>query len=163
MNWFTTLFDADHWEGTATLIAGAVAVAGVLIGFWVDRIVRRNARRGEAYAGALQAVHDYLEAPYRIRRSSGNTEERFALVAAVSDIQSRLEYFDGLLSTVAPAKVHTQFQVLVAAARREAGRAMTDAWKARPTRRNADVPLGGRLFEHPDSDAARKEFLRLTR
>ena len=163
MSWFDMLLDADHWEGTATLIAGAVAVLGVLIGFWVDRVVRRNARRAEAYAGALQAVHDYLEAPYRIRRSSGIAEERFALVTAVSDIQSRLEYFDGLLSTVAPVKVYSQFKVLVAAARREAGQAMTDAWRARPTRRNANVPLGGRLFDHPDSDVAREEFLRLTR
>jgi len=161
MSWFLTLFDADHWEGTATLIAGAVAVIGVLVGFWVDRVVRRNARRAEAYAGALQAVHDYLEAPYRIRRSSGSAEERFALVTAVSDIQSLLEYFDGLLATVAPPKVHAQYKVLVDAARCEAGRAMTEAWKARPTRRNAQVPLGGPLFEHPKADAARAALLTL--
>lgn len=161
MTWLTTLFDADHWEGTSALIAGAVAVIGVIIGFWVDRVVRRNARRAEAYAGALQAAHDYLEAPYRIRRSSGSAEDRFALVATVSDVQSRLEYFDGLLATVAPIDVYTQYRVLVAAARREAGQAMTDAWKARPTRRNAQVPLGGPLFRHPGSDAARETLLKL--
>jgi len=162
-DWLITLFDADHWEGTATLIAAVVAGVGVLIGFAIDRRVRRSARLAEVYAGALQAVHDYLEAPYRIRRSSGTAEERFALVAAISDIQSRLEYYGALLATTASDEVYAQYRVLVAAAKREAGNAMTDAWTARPTRRNAQVPLGGPLFAIPDSKSARDELLRLMR
>lgn len=156
-------FTPRCWEGTATVIAGFITAVVVLFGFAIDRIVRRNSRRAEVFAGALQAVHDYLEVPYRVRRSSGSVEERFALVAAISDIQSRLSYYEGLLGMLGSARVLAGYRSLVAAARREAGKAMTDAWLGKPIRRNAQVPLGGPLFLHPDSDAARVALLKLMR
>jgi hypothetical protein len=163
MTCLSRFFEETCWEGTATVIAGFITAVVVLIGFAIDRIVRRNSRRAEVYAGALQAVHDYLEIPYRICRSSGSAEDRFALVMAISDIQSRLSYYEGLLAMLAPARVLAGYRLLVEAARREAGTAMTDAWLGKPVRRNAQVPLGGALFPHSDSDDAREALLKLMR
>lgn len=163
MNWLTDWFAVDRWEGTSSLIAGVVAATLVLVGFAIDRAVRRSSRRSEIYAGALQAVHDYLEAPYRIRRSSGEPEERFALVAAISDIQSRLSYYEGLIALLGSDAVYRGYQELLAAARLEAGNAMTHAWLAKPKRRNAQVPLGGSLYLHPKADAAHDALVKLMR
>ncbi|KQY96822.1 hypothetical protein ASD19_09740 [Microbacterium sp. Root53] len=160
MNWLTMWFEVERWEGTAGLLAGMVAASLVLSGFAVDRRVRRRARRAEAYAGALQAVHDYLEAPYRIRRGSGSASDRYALVALVSDIQSRIAYHEALLALVGPETVCAGYSTLVEEARKEAGRAMTAAWEARPTRRDAQVPLGGPLYTHPRSDRACEALLK---
>jgi hypothetical protein len=153
----------ERWEGTATLIAGFGAAIVVLVGFWIDRIVRRQAKRAEAVAGALQAVNDYLEAPYRIRRRSGRPEERFELVAWVSDIQSRLAFFEGMLATLGPKKVHDSYVKMVAAARKEAGEAMKEAWAARANSRDTSVSLTRPLYSHPETDTARKALIAQTR
>lgn len=144
-------------DGIATIIAAIVAAGIVMVGFVHDRKLQTRGRRAQAFAGALQAVSDYLEAPYRIRRRSGNREDRFALTSHVSEIQSRLDFFDANLALIAP-KAHPAYLRLVAAAKSEAGVQMTAAWKARPTHRDRQVPVTT-PYAHPQSDAARRDAL----
>ncbi len=155
-----SLFDPSAWEGWATIIAAVIGVAIIVIGFSVERRAQRKARRAEAYAGALQAVSDYLEAPYRIRRRSGTSMDRVALTGHISEIQSRLDFYDAHLALVGPVDVHVAYRKLVVAAKSEAGPQMTIAWKSKPTRRDRDVP-GVVPYPHPKSDLARQRVLHL--
>lgn len=155
-----SLLDPSAWGGWATIVAAVIGAAIIVIGFLVERSRQRKARRAEAYAGALQAVSDYLEAPYRIRRRSGTDTDRVALTNHISEIQSRLDFYEAHLALVGPADVHAAYCRLVAAAKSEAGPQMSAAWRGRPTRRDRDVP-GITPYPHPKSDAARREALAL--
>jgi len=146
------------WDGIATIIAALVGAGIVVWGFVHERKLQARARRAEAYAGALQAVSDYLEAPYRIRRRTGSAADRAALTAHVSEIQSRLDFYAVHLALVAPTAVQQAYISLVTAAKADAGPQMTAAWQRRPTRRDRDVPIVIR-YEHPRSDVARDAAL----
>lgn len=153
-------FETSAWEGWATILAAVIAAAIIVIGFAVERRLQRRSRRAEAYAGALQAVSDYLEAPYRIRRRSGTAAERVALTDHICEVQSRLDFFTAHVALLGPVQVHLAFARLVASAKSEAGPQMTAAWRERPTRRDRDVPLVT-AYTHPRSDSARDEVLAL--
>jgi hypothetical protein len=142
-------------DGIATIIAALVGAGIVVAGFLHDRRSRSRSRRAEAYAGALQAVSDYLEAPYRIRRRTGSPEDRFTLTTHVSEIQSRLDFYIALLTLIAVANVRDAYVGLVIEAKSEAGPQMTKAWRSRPTRRDRGVPMAN-AYQHPRSDEARK-------
>lgn len=159
MNWFLSLFPpaAITWDGIATITAAILAAVIVVLGFFHERRQHARSRRAEAYAGALQAVGDYLEAPYRVRRRSGSAADRFTLTTHVSEIQSRLDFYTAHLALIAPA-VLDAYSSLVAAAKAEAGPQMSAAWNARPTRGDRDVPLVV-AYPHPRADAARAVVL----
>ena len=159
MSWLIALFPPGPitWDGIATVAAAILAAAIVALGFLHERRQHARSRRAEAYAGALQAVSDYLEAPYRVRRRSGTAADRFALTAHVSEIQSRLDFYTAHLALIAP-KVLDAYAALVTAAKAESGPQMSAAWKARPTRRDRDVPLVV-AYPHPRADAARAVVL----
>lgn len=140
------------WDGIATIIAALVGASIVVWGFVHERKLQARARRAEAYAGALQAISDYLEAPYLIRRRTGTHEDRFALTTHVSEVQSRLDFYVAHLALIAPANVHQAYVAVVTAAKAEAGPQMTAAWRARPTRRDRDVPMTN-PYRHPRTDA----------
>lgn len=148
---------AGSFEATATIIGALIAAAAVVLTIVGDRHRQRSARRADAFAAALQAVSDYLEAPYRIRRRTGGHAERRRLTEAVSEIQSRIDFHRAHLAVIAP-KVAVLYEQLVQAAKQEAGAQMTHAWKAAPTRRDRDVPLAA-AFSHPSSDAARRRVV----
>lgn len=146
------------WDGIATVLAALIGAIILVAGFRHERKLQTRARRAEAYAGALQAVSDYLEVPYRIRRRSGIAEDRVALTAHISEIQSRLDFNIAHLALVAPPPTHAAYVELVNVAKTEAGPQMTAAWRARPTRRDRDVPLVS-PYPHPLSDRARQATL----
>lgn len=159
MSWLLSLIPPSPitWDGIATIAPAILAATIVVLGFLHERRQHARSRRAEAYAGALQAVSDYLEAPYRVRRRSGTAVDRFALTAHVSEIQSRLDFYTAHLALIAP-KVLDAYTALVAAAKAEAGPQMSAAWKARPTRHDRDVPLVA-AYPHPRADAARTAVL----
>ncbi|MEV7631204.1 hypothetical protein AB0N64_02220 [Microbacterium sp. NPDC089318] len=161
MSWLISLLPPTPitWDGIATIAAAILAAVIVALSFLHERRQHSHSRRAEAYAGALQAVSDYLEAPYRIRRRTGTAVDRFALTAHVSEIQSRLDFYTAHLALIAP-KVLDSYTALVSAARAEAGPQMSAAWKARPIRRDRDVPLVV-AYPHPRADAARAVVLAL--
>lgn len=64
-----------------------------------------------------------------------------SLTEAISNIQSRLRYYEALLSLSSTTNVAQTYAATCRAARAEAGAAMTAAWKAKPTTRDRDVSM----------------------
>jgi hypothetical protein len=139
-------------DGVLTLVAAVLTAAVVMIGYSIQKSQARQAEQAAAYGEAIRAIHDYLEAPYRVRRRDGGAVARMAITDHVSDVQSRLAYYETLLRVHAPADVSAAYRQLAAAAKAEAGPQMTAAWKVRPTRKDREVPLGSK-FEQPRSRA----------
>jgi hypothetical protein len=150
------------WDGTATLIAGVLAAGIAILGYSIQQRLARRERIAGIYSEALRAVEDYLEAPYLLRRRDGSAATRTALTMHISSIQSRIAYYSALMQIHAPKKVSSAYDKLVRAARLEAGPQMTEAWKARPTKRDRDVPLPA-PFSRAKSDVERQNFIGLIR
>ena len=146
------------WDGIATIIAAALATAVAVIGYSIQQRIARKQRRAEIYSEALRAVEDYLEAPYLVRRRDGSASARQVITTHVSDIQSRLSYYGALLDIHANSEISTAYKALVSATRSEAGKAMREAWEARPTRRDRGVSLSSRL-DRSRSDEAKKAYI----
>ncbi|RZS68417.1 hypothetical protein EV187_0846 [Agromyces ramosus] len=140
------------------MLAAIIAAVVVVVGYVVQQGKARSDRRARTYAEAIRAVHDYLEAPYLVVRRDGSAAARIAISSSISDIQSRLRFYESLLSIQAPQHVADAFSDLVKCARTEAGGHMTEAWQRRPLRRDRHAPRGQRL-EHPLSDAAMTNVL----
>lgn len=132
-----------------TVIAALIAV-GVTVTYKKQRALARRDAQDAAHAEAIRAIHDYIEAPYRIRRRDGSAAARMAVTDAISDVQSRLRYYEALLRLSSTIGVAEKYAAACAAARQEAGAAMTAAWRARPTKRDRDVPIVER-YEAPNT------------
>lgn len=146
------------WDGNATIIAALLAAIVVVIGYHYQQREARKDRRAAIYGEAIRAVEDYLEAPYRIRRKDGSGAARQAITSHISEIQSRLAYYSALLQIHAPSSVSEAYRALVAAARSEAGKQMSEAWRAKPTRIGRQVPLLKR-YSRSVSDSALKQAI----
>jgi len=152
------------WDGFAAVIAALIAALVVVAGYFLQQHFTRRERRALIYSDALRAVADYLEAPYLTRRKDGSTETQQRLVSHVSEIQSRIAFYSGLLRLHAPVKVDEAYDALVRVAREEAGGNMSDAWHERPVRSGKFVPLGkGKDFERGRSDKAMAHVLKAMR
>jgi thioredoxin-like negative regulator of GroEL len=158
-----SLVGTDWWANISVIAAGvltAVIAAGVaVIGYSYQKRAARRERCAQMYATAVQAIEDYLEGPYRIRRRDGTAEARNSLTQHLSDTKSSIEYHQTLLRIHASTEVAEAYETFAAAARAEAGPAMTAAWRELPTRRDRDVPLGSQLFDSVNSEAARGRLI----
>ncbi|MFI2365392.1 hypothetical protein [Promicromonospora sp. NPDC019610] len=154
--WSFLGFDSAGW---ATILTGVIAVFIFLLGYLLQRRHARRDERSKMFAEALQAVEDYLEAPYLIRRRDGSAPARMDLVRHISSIQSRIEFYRAWLAIHAKPAVHEAYDAFVVAAKKEAGAQMTIEWKSRPTRRDHDVPID-RPYSRRDADQARLRVLR---
>lgn len=158
-----SLVGTDWWANASVIAAGVVAAliaaCVAVVGYSRQKAVARRALRAQMYATAVQAVEDYLEGPYRIRRRDGSPEARHALTRELSDIKSSIEYHKTLLRIHGSASVADAYETFAAIARTEAGPAMTAAWRERPTKRDWDVPLGAKLFSDGRSRAARDRLI----
>lgn len=144
-------FGPAEW---ATIIAAAIAAVVAVAGYVRTQAWARRERRAKAFADALAAIEDYLEAPYRVRRRQAATPEaRTALTSILNDLQARIALHRAWLQVEAPA-VAEAYEALVSAARAEAGTQMTDAWNSAPLANDADMNLKV-AYAHPDSDAQR--------
>ncbi|MCW2736369.1 hypothetical protein [Nocardioides sp.] len=156
------LFENLGWdEGTTLIAAGLGAAVTILVAvltFASTQAAARRERQSAMFAEALRSVEDYLEGPYRIRRSDGSHQQRAEITAYLSDVKSRHNYYCGLLRLHAPDRTARAYEDFVAAALRDAGPQMTAAWKGKPTKRNRDVPLG-KAYERTRSDQAKKTVL----
>lgn len=147
-------------DGVATVLAAIIAALVVAGGYAMQQKWTRQARQAIIYGDAIQAVHDYLELPYRVRRRDGGATARMAVTGHASDVQSRVAYHSTLLRIHAPKKISRAYQDLVTCAKAEAGPQMSAAWVSRPTRRDHGVPLRER-YGHPRSDAAMERVIKL--
>jgi hypothetical protein len=156
----TWAFEALSWDGVATIVAALLAAGMVVWGYTAQQKADRKARQAILYGEAIQAVHDYLELPYRVRRRDGSAAARMAVTSHASDVQSRIDYYKTLLRIHAPDAVCGAYDALVAAAKSEAGPQMTAAWVRRPTRHDRDVSLGSQ-YSQPRSAAAMEKVIAL--
>ena len=94
------------WQQTAALLAGGIAVAGAVITatitYGLNQRAARRERQANAFAEALQAIEDYAEMPYRIRRRLGTHGARHELTEQISQIQSRIAFHQAWLSLETP-------------------------------------------------------------
>lgn len=157
------LVGTDWWANGSIIAAGIcaaliAAVVGV-VGYRHEKKLARQERCAQMYAAAVQAVEDYLEGPYRIRRKDGTTETRNTLTRQLSDTKAAIEYHQTLLRIHGSCTVADAYDRFVAAAQADAGPAMTAAWRARALRRDRDVPLGAQLFDGAGSRTAREQLI----
>jgi hypothetical protein len=140
-------------DGAATIGAAVLGALVVVIGYLVQQAAARHERRAAIYSEAIRAVEDYLEAPFIVLRRERNNAAIREITTRISDIQSRIAYYEAMLRVYAPEDVALIYMRFVAAARREAGTAMTDAWKSAPIRRGEQVPIGHRFDRSGSNDA----------
>lgn len=153
----------DNWSTIATGVFAALVAASVaVVGYARQQRAARQAQRTTVYAQALQAVEDYMEGPYRIRRRDGSAATRQLLTESLSDVKSRINFHQSWLSLHASKDLADAYTAFVQAAQREAGAQMTSAWRAAPTRKDRDVPLGV-PYKRQASDLAKGEVLDLMR
>jgi len=152
------LFDNFTWDHGATLLAAVlgtfITVGVAVLGYLSTQAASRRSQQAGVYAEALRAVEDYLEGPYRIRRRDGSTEQRSSITSTISDVKSRINFHQGLLRLHAPDAVADAYDAFVLAAEKDAGKQMSHAWAAKPTKRDREVPLGV-AFERKNADAAK--------
>lgn len=153
----TLAIEPLSWDGIATVLAAVLAAIVAVLGYSIQQRIARKERRAVIYSEALRAVEDYLEAPYLVRRRDGSTSARQTITTHISDIQSRLSYYCALLDIHAHSEISTAYRTLVSAARAEGGKAMSQAWKSRPTRRDGGVPIRAR-YDRSRSDDARQGY-----
>lgn len=146
------------WDGLATIVAALLATGVAIWGYAHQQRLARRERRATMYSEALQAIEDYLESPYLVKRRDGSHAARMSVTTRISEIQSLLSYYSAMLATQAPKPISQAFDELVAQARRDAGPQLSAAWRGKPTRRDRKVPLGNR-FDRVASDKAREAFL----
>ena len=154
----TSWLSGDHLVAVGTVLAAVVTGLVAIATFRAERRLARSERLATAFAQAIQAVEDYMEAPYRIRRRPARDAQiRFALTSHVSEIQSRIAFHQAWMAVDA-SSVAVPYQRLVEAARVEAGVQMSYAWRGPATRADKDVPMGVRQ-PHPLSTEAKTACL----
>lgn len=151
-----SMVTTENWfagDGFATILAAVIGAAFVVGGYFIQQRFVRRRHRAEIYSEAVRAVEDYMEAPFLIERRDGTLVAQREITNHISDVQSRLAYYQAQLSIYAAQSIADSYSSVVKAARREAGGAMTAAWRASPTRKGKKVPLGAR-YSRNDTDRA---------
>jgi hypothetical protein len=160
--WGWKMFDHFTWDNTTTLLAAAIAVTGVVIGFGVTSAQSRRERRAQTYANAIKAVSEYLEGPYRVARCHNNAAERAAISPDISAVQARIDAHQVLLRLHAHTRVADAYDAYVAAARDEAGRQMTAEWDKPPAKKHRDMNVR-QPFDRSSSSAKKVDLLEAMR
>ncbi|BBH70716.1 hypothetical protein ACTI_74010 [Actinoplanes sp. OR16] len=116
---------------TAVIVVAVIAVLGSAISAAITYLLSQRAvqreRRAKAFAEALNAVEEFAELPYRVRRRLGTPQARHDLTEEISRAQSQLAYHQALLQIEAP-EVAEPYRSLVRAVKEQAGTQMAEAW-----------------------------------
>jgi hypothetical protein len=129
----------------SVFLTGAViaALVGAAVNIALARrksLEEERARVRTTFAEALQAVAEYKEFPYAIRRRRADapSEERIRLSEALREVQAKLSYY--LAWTKAESdEVGRSYETLVSKLREIAGKACHDAWLASPATDDKDM------------------------
>lgn len=142
------------------VIAALIAAAAILIGYLVNQVANRRVEKTKVFAQAIEAVADYQEMPYRIRRRpASDAASRLTLSERVSDIQKRIDFHRAWLGIESTA-VGEGYEALVAAVRREAGEHMKSAWKESLIATDEAMSLG-KPYACPETATARLECMKI--
>lgn len=147
-------------NSSRVLVTGSVAIFGYL---HASRMARRE-RMAQTLAQAINAVGDYQDLPYRVRRRpSAEPTVRNNLAERISDIHSRLDFHSAWLRITTPG-VATAYDRLVTDVREEAGVHIKDAWLQPIIKHDQEMNLGlGQQYECPETEAARNECIAVMR
>jgi hypothetical protein len=138
----------------AAVITGLVAIFVLL----VNQYQARRDRRSKDFAAALAAVERYSELPYRIlRRQDSTPEARGRVAEVIHEVQQDLLFHKSWARIQTP-RVADAYDSLLKTTRREAGSAMTEAWRKAPIKTDEDMPLGIRL-DFPQMKEERAKYI----
>jgi hypothetical protein len=130
--------DSANLVGLSTaIIAGLVALTGYLL----NQFANRRERKSKVYAEALEALREYQELPYKIRRrpdSNGTT--RAALGDKTGDVVSRLWFYRAWLQTDS-AEVGAAYRDLMTQTKQNGGLYRASAWSEPVLTKDEDAPL----------------------
>jgi hypothetical protein len=141
------------------VIAALIAATAVLVGYLVNQISNRRLDKTKVFAAAIEAVADYQEMPYRIRRQpSSDAATRVGLAERVSDIQKRIDFHRAWLR-IESEEVGNSYDDLVASVRREAGQHMKNAWGESLITSDDEMSLGV-AYACPETEKVRAECLK---
>jgi gas vesicle protein len=129
----------------SVFITGAViaAIVGAIVNVVLARrksLEEERARVRTTFAEAFQAVAEYKEFPYAIRRRRHDEPEaeRVRLSEALRAVQAKLSYYSAWTKAESD-EVGQVYATLVAELRKTAGKACHDAWLALPAREDTDM------------------------
>lgn len=159
-----TLSDGAWAVFAVPIGAALIGLAGVVWKAISDRraaaaVARRTANE-ELFTAALDAVHEYQELPYRIRRRSDVSPTTPAELAAhASDVQVLLDKHITRLTFLDP-NVGDAFRELVGAVRQEAGSHLNRAWTQARIATDEDMNLGN-AYPRTQTEEALKDCIRV--
>lgn len=143
----------------AVVAAGMTAVVNTALARRSTRLEERARVRG-TLAEAYQAYADYKEFPYAIRRRRADQKEaeRIRLSEELRKVQSRISYFQAWVQAESP-ETGTAYNELIAAARRIAGSAMREAWRAPGLENDEGMNIGSDRVDLNDLRPAEEKFI----
>ncbi|MFG1928943.1 hypothetical protein [Cryptosporangium sp. NPDC048952] len=121
-----------------TVVGGALVAAMV---YHLNQRAARRERRAKAFADALNAIEDYAEMPYRIRRRCPGAEVRQQLTVEFCRIKSRIRFHEAWLRIEAPEVVDA-YENFERTARQQSGPNASHAWTLPPIEDDAGMNLG---------------------
>jgi hypothetical protein len=136
--------------GVASVFLSAAVVAAVIAAFVGAAVSIALARRKSleeerarvrtTFAEAFQAVAEYKEFPYAIRRRRADmaAEERMRISESLRQVQAKLSYYVAWTKAESD-EVGGAYETLVTKLRDVAGRACHDAWLAPPANDDKDM------------------------
>lgn len=149
----------------SVFLTGAVVAAavGAVVNIALARrksLEEERARVRSTFAEAFQAVAEYKEFPYAIRRRRGDQpeEERVRLSEGLREVQARLSYY--LVWTKAESDgAGRAYETLVTKLREVAGSACHDAWLAPPASSDRDMNFAAGVVDLSALKPYEEEFV----
>lgn len=140
------------------IVAAVVAAAVSLTTFALAGRRARLDRQRQLFAEAFEAVTEYREYPFivRRRREDALAEERARISSELSKVQAKLNSYRARLRVEAP-RVGARYAELVDTTRRVAGAMIRDAWNAEPV--EADAQMHAPALDFTELDACDNRFL----
>jgi hypothetical protein len=130
---------SSSWVGPA-VVAALVASAVSLTTFALAGRRARLDRQRQLFAEAFEAIVEYREYPYIVRRRSSEAaaQERQRISSDLSRVQARLNSFQARLQVEAPY-VGERYEELVKKTRQIAGAMIKAAWDNPPVAKDAEM------------------------
>jgi hypothetical protein len=128
-------------SGLATIWTGIIAGLVALTGYLLNQSANRRERRSKVFAEALEAIRDYQELPYKIRRRPGSDgKTRAELGRDTGDAVSKLWYYRAWLETES-AEVSAAYRDLIAETKRDGNSYRATAWSEPVIMTDSDARL----------------------
>jgi hypothetical protein len=121
-----------------------LALVGVAVTLWTYGARDERRRRRELHARALEAVAQYYEMPFLIRRRRHDepSAERARLAARFADVQAELASCEALIRADSDAGVRDAYAAVVRDVREHAGNQASLAWEAPPITSDSQMGMG---------------------